>query len=89
MITHVAIQYNGRTYSLPKPNRHHDIIRLIYKETGKGIDGPDVQGFLDNYGNFLNRYEAMDHAKQHNQLIRPENQTNIYNGSKLFSEDIW
>lgn len=88
MITHVAIKYNNRTFSLPAPNRHHDVIRLIAKENGEGIKGPDEQGFLDNYGNFLTRYEAMQHAIKHNQLIRT-NQTNIYQGPKLFSEDLW
>lgn len=28
-ITHVAIKYNGKVYSLPKPNRHHHVIRMI------------------------------------------------------------
>lgn len=28
MITHVAIKVNGTVYSLPAPNRHHDVIRL-------------------------------------------------------------
>ncbi len=64
MITHVAIKYTGRTYSLPKPNRHHNVIRPISQENGEGIKGPDVQGFLDNYGSFLTRKEAMQHAKQ-------------------------
>ncbi len=26
MITHVAIRFQGKVYSLPAPNRHHDVI---------------------------------------------------------------
>ena len=49
MITHVAIKYNGVVYSLPKPNRHHHVIRSI----PGGIAGPDVQGFLTKYWSVL------------------------------------
>jgi len=52
-ITHVAIKYNGVVYSLPAPNRHHNVIRLI-----GGVYGSDIQGFLDEEGVFLNRREA-------------------------------
>lgn len=34
LITHVAIRYKNKIYSLPKPNRHFHLINLIHKETG-------------------------------------------------------
>lgn len=82
MITHVAIKYNGTIYSLPAPNRHHDVIRSI-----GGIKGPDVQGFLDDKGHFLNRVQAMIHAKHYGQL--KQRLPGQYNGDLLFSEDLW
>lgn len=81
MITHVAIKYNGTIYSLPAPNRHHDVIRSI-----GGIKGPDVQGFLDDKRHFLNRVQALIHAKHYGQLKRRPGQ---YDGDLLFSEDLW
>lgn len=41
------------------------------------------QGFLDNNGNFLDRYEAFIHAKNAGQII--SNTTD----NELYSEDLW
>ncbi len=83
MITHVAIQYNGNTYSLPKPNRHHHVIRMI-----GGISGPHKEGFLDTEGRFLNRTTAMQVAIAYKQLKRRPGKE-FYQGPELFSEDLW
>jgi hypothetical protein len=85
-ITHVAIQYAGKTYSLPAPNRHHNVIRMIAAENGVGIRGPDKQGFLDETGKFLNRKDAMLIAQATGQLNR---RPGGYNGDDLYSEDLW
>jgi hypothetical protein len=59
-ITHVAIRFRGKVWSLPAPNRHHDVIRLIAEETGvESVDGGCTQGFLDSAGRYLNRKEAL------------------------------
>lgn len=79
-ITHVAIKYGGKVYSLPKPNRHHHVIRII-----GGISGPDIQGFLDNEGNFLDRVEALEVALAAGQVLAPGD----IRGDHLFSEDLW
>jgi len=79
-ITHVAIKYDGKVYSLPRPNRHHHVIRLI-----GGIHGSDMQGFLDNEGNFLDRFEALQVALSAGQVIDPVN----IRAHRLFSEDLW
>ncbi len=85
MITHVAIKTeDGVVWSLPSPNRHHDVINYIYehKQDEKMVIGE--QGFLNNEGKFLDRKEALYIAVQAGQLIRktfPENE--------LFSEDLW
>jgi hypothetical protein len=85
-ITRVAIQYNGKIYSLPAPNRHHDVIRMIAKENGVGVNGPDVQGFLDEAGTFLHRRSAFVIAQQTGQLNR---KSGGYQGDRLYSEDLW
>lgn len=83
MITHVAIHYNHKYYSLPAPNRHHNVIRMIAAENGVGIQGPDVQGFLRDGHKFLNRKQAMNHAIHVGQVQGKERMT------ELFSEDLW
>jgi hypothetical protein len=82
MITHVAIKYNDKIYSLPQPFRHHDVIRQI-----GGIYGEDIQGFLTDKGHFLNRAQAFVHAQFHGQ-VKPRG-VNEYNGNELYSEDLW
>lgn len=84
MITHVAIKYNGKTYSLPRPNRHHNVIRSI----PGGIAWPDTQGFLTDKGVFLDRYDAYNYAQLHGQLKRNPD-PKAYQGNELFSEDLW
>lgn len=85
MITHVAIKTEDEVvWSLPSPNRHHDVINHIYEQRQDGKMVTGEQGFLNNEGVFLDRKEALQIAIQANQLIRktfPENE--------LFSEDLW
>lgn len=80
-ITHVALKDNNKVYSLPAPNRHHDVIAMI-----GGTHGQEVQGFLDTNGTFLNRKQAFVVAQMTGQLNRP---TTGYQGPELFSEDLW
>jgi len=83
MITHVAIVFRGETYSLPRPNRHHDVIRLIAEETdAKYIDG--TEGFLVDGVRFVERTEALRHALDVHQITAPKFQPHL-----LFSEDLW
>mgnify|MGYP000325926200 FL=1 len=80
-ITHVAIKYANKVFSLPAPNRHHDVIRMI-----GGISGPDTQGFLDANGTFLNRKQAFIVAQMTRQINRAPGG---YQGPELYSEDLW
>lgn len=86
-ITHVAIKFQGTTYSLPAPNRHHHVIRLIVDTTGVSNVSvyPDEQGFLDETGRFLTRKQALISALQNNQVKDP---SKVMLGM-LFSEDLW
>lgn len=79
----VAIIYNDNMYCLPKPNRHHHVIRMI-----GGIRGPDTQGFYDANGLFLDRKQAYIRAQETGQLNRDPSPLK-YQGEELFSEDLW
>ncbi len=87
LITHVAIRFQGKVWSLPPPNRHHDVIRLIVRETGvKHVDArDDDQGFLIDGGDFCRRAPALRIAKECGQLKPGRSGVS----GKLYSEDVW
>lgn len=87
MITHVAIRFQGKVYSLPPPNRHHDVIKLIIQKTGvKYVDArDDDQGFLIDGETFCRRKPALRIARECEQL-KP-GRDGMY--GKLYSEDVW
>lgn len=96
-ITHVAIRFDGKLWSLPRPFRHHHILRTIMflsKEfgewTGAVYDSVDThgedQGFLDSSGKYLTRREAMLNAKANGQITKPGHPTIE---DVLYSEDLW
>lgn len=84
----VAIQYDGVTFRMPRPARHHDVIRMIASLNAVGIAGPDVQGFITNHNRFLNRTDAFDLAVQSGQLD-PESDARNRKRKALYSEDLW
>lgn len=85
-LTHVAIMHEGKVWSLPRPYRHHHVMRVInyLDETGetKTVDG--TQGFLDASGRFLTRQQALVSADINGQI---KNGKII--GGVLTSEDLW
>lgn len=86
-ITHVAVRFMGRVWMLPKPNRHHHIIRWIADETGlASIDVREPnQGFVDAYGFYLTRKQALVSALENGQVL----DENDIRCGMLFSEDLW
>lgn len=82
-IVGVAVKYNGQIYSLPEPNRHHHVLRMI-----GGIYGPHEEGFILDGGAFIGRGLAMQLAKGNGQLKRREG-VQYYQGPDLYSEDLW
>jgi hypothetical protein len=87
-ITHVAIRLRDKVWSLPAPNRHADVIRVIVESdpsTPIGEIPMDNQGFLDTDGRFLNRRQALYNAEVNKQL-KPNVKIKL---GMLFSEDIW
>lgn len=82
-IVGVAVRYNEQTFSLPAPNRHHNVLYMIGK-----ISGSHEEGFVLDDGTFIGRIGAMQLAKDNGQLNRREGE-NYYQGPELFSEDLW
>jgi hypothetical protein len=94
MIKAAAIRTaDGAVTSFPPPQRHIDIHRAL---TGARAPFPWIEGFITDTGDFLNRVEAMTHARACKQLA-PRNQPadplgtkpRISNKSELYSEDLW
>lgn len=87
-ITHVAVRFRDVVYSLPRPNRHHDVLRKIREETGEerltNMNGEN-QGFLNESGRYLTRKQALISAQLNGQTRedRP-----IWHG-ELYSENLW
>lgn len=74
MIISVALKRDELIYSLPKPARHHDVIKaMVEAGIAETIDSSFEQGFLTVKG-FMNRVEAAKFVGQ---------------STKLFSEDLW
>ena len=81
-ITHVAIKntQTNEIFSLPKPNRHHNIIHNDPEHS--------IEGFLTEENRFIDRREAYLMAKHSGQLNRLKGDQ-YYQGNELFSEDLW
>lgn len=84
---------------VPPPGRHHNVIGglwyqfygtddvMVNPRKGHSYTG-EVQGFLTDKGEFLNRREAFLHVKACGQrMIREMGKG--YQGDELFSEDLW
>ena len=84
-IVGVAIERDGVVYSLPAPNRHHHVIRLMVNE---GVPLPvtkdAIQGFITNTGEFLDRKEAYKVVIENGQNV-----VELHHDYDLFSEDVW
>lgn len=88
-ITNVAVIHNGTLYSLPEPNRHHNVLRLIYACTGYPVWDTD-EGFLDKDGDFIDRKEAMEIVIDSKQPLREYKHKGFCSPNiGLFSEDLW
>jgi hypothetical protein len=88
-ITHVAIRFGWKVYSLPAPNRHQHVRLLIMQETAATDSDlyvpDDDNGFLDDTGTYLTRGRALISARINNQLL--PGTTIRYN--QLVSENVW
>lgn len=82
MIVAAAIKQGGIVYSVPRPGRHHHVIKHM---VDCGIEPPifGEQGFLTEDGTFVDREEARRIAIEAGQVVNPDHPR------ELFSEDLW
>ncbi len=84
-ITHVACRLNGVVWSLPKPFRHHHVLKMMFDHGTVWNDGDEKsQGFLDASGTYLTRREAEENAFANYQV-----KNGALIGGILTSEDLW
>lgn len=84
-ITHVAI-LTDKVYSLPKPNRHNHVMKMMVEQFNHSKPVIGRQGFLVDGERFVNRQEAFKIVLESGQLKYPF-ETN--GDEELFSEDVW
>jgi hypothetical protein len=75
-------------YALPRPARHHDVIRGMAK---LGVLA-GREGFLTSLDHFVDRHDAMFLAVHNNQLLVKDiynKNPDKYQGPDLYSEDLW
>ena len=77
----------GTIYTLPPPNRHHDIIWKYLQDNTQNT----IQGFVTEDYEFVDRTEAMNIARAADQLVDryPHLNRGANHSEKLFSEDLW
>lgn len=73
----------GSPVHLPRPARHHDIIRAMV-DSGHEAPITGEQGFVTTRGRFVDRKEGLEIATKAGQLIRKTPPEDV-----LFSEDLW
>lgn len=84
-IVGVAIKAStGIVYSLPAPNRHGGVIvKMVQEGCQKPVTKDATQGFILADGEFVDRLEGLEIAKENGQY-KPK-----YVRNQLFSEDLW
>ena len=82
-IVGVAIKTDDEIYIMTKPNRHDNIIDMVYHKYNKIVANINnkEQGFILSNGLFVNRIEAAKIACVKGVFIKTP--------PKLFSEDLW
>lgn len=81
-IVAAAVHIDGFTASLPRPARHHHVLRKLH-EAGISVHHGE-QGFLTSDGKFVDRQLAKSIAIGADQLL-----PNTPKTGDLFSEDVW
>jgi len=75
---------NGRVFSLPRPFRHHDVVRMMATVHSVWLEGNHEQGFLLSDGSFCGRAPAKVIAQTAGQLLPRASKL-----QELYSEDVW
>lgn len=91
----VAMLVDERLYSLPRPNRHGNVImHMALAGEDKGAISAAEQGFITDIGRFVGRREAMQIAKAAGQIrttrvVDGITRTHEPVSDELYSEDLW
>lgn len=94
MIIAAAVKYGDFITFLPRPARHHDVLRALYAQMMPTAERNhesyecEVQGFMTDAGTFLDRRQALLWAREYGQTLRRQPGVG-YQGDELFSEDLW
>lgn len=83
----VAVRNGIVVHSLPAPNRHGNVLRLMHEGGIKIEHATHEQGFATSKRHFVSREEALPIAQAAGQM-KPRLHGQ-YDGPKLFSEDLW
>ena len=82
-IATAAILHEGAPYSVPRPGRHGDVVRLLDGKFPGAGPFVEEQGFMTSAGRFVGREEA-------GRIALAAGQTPALRwGRELFSEDLW
>lgn len=74
----------GAVWSVPRPGRHHNVIKYMRDSGYLGPVGGSRQGFVLSDGSFCGRVEAKNVAVEAGQIISGRITTGM-----LMSEDVW
>lgn len=77
-----AIKHRNSIYTLPKPNRHHHILRIMPHPRDFELD---TQGFITSTKRFVDRYDARFIALNNDQIVKRCGGDH----ERLFSENLW
>jgi len=94
MIVAAAIKFGELVCFMPQPARHVDINLSFVLNYEKGQRTSksyytEVKGFLTDKGEFLNRREAFDHARECKQNLLRSPGSRYQHGYELYTEDLW
>ena len=78
-----AVQLGDEIHTLPPPKRHHHVLWKMDADGLNAMDPAQVQGFIDQAGQFLDRLEAANVAIAAGQIDA------LQWPPRLFSEDLW
>jgi hypothetical protein len=79
---------DGMVYSVPRPGRHHDVIRHMRAHGYEGGVQGGLQGFVLSDGRFVMRKAALQVARKAGQLLERAPTAGSW-AHGLFSEDVW
>lgn len=78
-----AVSYEGVTFSMSRPNRHHHIVHKL-SDMGLPKTSYRHQGFITTSGRFVDRKEAAALVLLNGQVSKLK-----FVSDQLFSEDLW